>query len=100
MFNVCIFTKLVEHLRCDDFFSTGTGLEHAGFAGPVCWLWALDSSTKTRNRKGLAGARLLPLRCLSKFFSGKEKINCLGNEVLVHKLAYLSIMGWPGIYNG
>ena len=26
-------------------------------------------------------------------------INCLGNEVLVHKSAYLSPMGWPGIYS-
>ena len=29
----------------------------------------------------------------------EENINCLGNEVLVHKSAYLSPMGWPGIYN-
>ena len=32
-------------------------------------------------KKGLAGARPLPLRCLSQLF------------------AYLSPMGWPGIYN-
>ena len=31
-------------------------------------------------------------------FCGRE-INYLGNEVLVHKSAYLSPMGWPGIYN-
>ena len=29
----------------------------------------------------------------------KENINCLGNKVLVHKSAYLSPMGWPGIYS-
>ena len=29
----------------------------------------------------------------------EENINCLGNEVLVHKSAYLSSMGWPGIYS-
>ena len=29
----------------------------------------------------------------------EENINCLGNEVLVHKSAYLSPMGWPGIYS-
>ena len=34
----------------DNAFSTGTGLECAGFAGPVRWLWALDSSAKTRNK--------------------------------------------------
>ena len=28
-----------------------------------------------------------------------ENINCLGNEVLVHKSAYLSPMGWLGIYS-
>ena len=29
----------------------------------------------------------------------KENINCLGNEILVHKSAYLSPMGWPSIYS-
>ena len=29
---------------------------------------------------------------------GRE-INYLGNKVLVHKSAYLSPMGWPGIYS-
>ena len=29
----------------------------------------------------------------------EENINCLGNEVLVHKSAYLSPIGWPGIYS-
>ena len=29
----------------------------------------------------------------------EENINCLGNEVFVHKSAYLSPMGWPGIYS-
>ena len=44
----------------DDAFSIGTGLECAGFAGPVRWLWALSSSAKTRNKKdrwGLARCR-------------------------------------------
>ena len=44
----------------DDAFSTGTGLERAGFAGPVLWLWALDSFAKSRNKKdrrGLAQCR-------------------------------------------
>ena len=29
----------------------------------------------------------------------ERNINCLGNEVLVHKSAYLSPMGCPGIYS-
>ena len=29
----------------------------------------------------------------------EENINCLGNEVLVHKSVYLSPMGWPSIYS-
>ena len=28
----------------------------------------------------------------------EENIHCLGNEVLVHKSTYLSLMGWPSIY--
>ena len=69
-------------LEIDDAFSTGTGLESAGFAGPVCRLWALNSFVKTRNKKGSTGVRPLPLRCLSQFFPVEENINCLGNEVL------------------
>ena len=42
-------------------FSTGTGLERVGIAGPVHWIWALDSSTKTRNKKDRRGLA----RCLS-----------------------------------
>ena len=37
---------------------------------------------QNKKQKGLAGARSLPLRCLSQFFPMEEKINCLGNEVL------------------
>ena len=33
--------------------------------------------------KMIDGARPLPLRCLSQFFPVEEKINYLGNEVLV-----------------
>ena len=36
---------------------------------------------------------------LSQFFPVEESINCLENEVLVHKSAYLSSMGWHGIYS-
>ena len=45
----------------DDAFSTGTGLERAGLAGPVHRFWTSGSSAKTRNIKGSAGDRLLPL---------------------------------------
>ena len=55
---------------------------------------------KNKKQKGSAGARPLPLQCLSQFFPGEEKINCLENELSVRKSAYLSLMGWPGIYNG
>ena len=53
-------------------------------------LGSLDRSVNSGRRaplqkqetKGSAGVRSLPLRCLSQFFPVKEKINCLGNEVL------------------
>ena len=54
---------------------------------------------KNKKQRGSAGAHPLPLRCLSQFFHVKENINCLGNEILVHKSAYLSPIGWPGIYS-
>ena len=56
--------------------------------------------TPHKKQKGSAGARPLPLRCISQFFSGEEKINCLENEFSVRKSAYLSLVGWPSIYNG
>ena len=64
-------------------------------------LLALDVGLLYKNKKerGSAGARPLPLRCLSQFFPAGENINCLGNKVLVHKSAYLSSMGWPDIYS-
>ena len=80
-----VFVKeLSSHRRrqTDDAFSTGTGLERAGIAGPVRCLWTLDIFVKTRNKKGSAGAHPLPLRCLSQFFPVEGEINCLGNEVL------------------
>ena len=45
---------------------------------------ALDAGLLCKNKKpkGLAGARPLPLRCLSQLFSTEKKISCLGNEVL------------------
>ena len=52
----------------DDVFSTGTGLERAGFAGPIRWLWALDSSAKKETKRiggGLPVAALMPKSVLS-----------------------------------
>ena len=68
--------------QTDDAFSIGTGLERAGLAGLVCRFWTSGSSAKIRNRKGSAGARPLPLRCLSQFFPVEENINYLENEFL------------------
>ena len=71
-----------DFIDFDDDFSIGTGIERAGLAGPVRRLWTSGSSVKTRNRKGSVGARTLPLRYLSQFFSMEDKINCLENEFL------------------
>ena len=64
------------------------------WAGPL----ALDVGLLCKNKKqrGSAGARPLPLRCLSQFFPDEEKINCLESEFS----AYLSPKGWPSIYRG
>ena len=67
------------------------------WAGPL----ALDVGLlcKNKKQKGSTGARPLSLQCLSQFFLVEVNINCLGNEVLVHKSEYLSPVGWPGIYS-
>ena len=47
----------------DDAFSTGIGLERAGFAGSIRCLWKSGSSVKTRNKKdrwGLIVASPMP----------------------------------------
>ena len=76
-------------------FSTRTGLERVGIAGPIRWVWRLDSSTKNKKQRGSAGARPLPLRCLSQSLLGKEQINYFKSEFFAH----LSPMGCPGIYS-
>ena len=50
------------------------------WAGPLAL--GIGLLCKNKKQKGLAGARPLPLRCLSQFFPLEENINCLGNEVL------------------
>ena len=47
--------RIVGIAQTDDAFSTETGLERAGFAGPIRWLWALDSSTKKKTKKKRIG---------------------------------------------
>ena len=66
----------------DDVFSIRTGSERARIVGPVLQLWTSGFSAKIRNRKGSAGARPLPLQCLSQLFPVEEKIDCLENEFL------------------
>ena len=67
------------------------------WAGPL----ALDIGLLCRNKKQKGSVRAcpLPFRCLSQFFLAGENINCLRNEVLVHKSAYLTLIGWPDIYS-
>ena len=67
------------------------------WAGPLALNVRLLCKSKTE--RGPARARPLLLRCLSQFFHLEENINCLRNEVLVYKSAYLSSIGWPGIYS-
>ena len=54
----------------------------------------LDSSTKTRNKEGRWGLRSWPLLCLSQFIPERKDRLLRGRTFF----AYLSSMGWPGIY--
>ena len=58
-------------------------------ADSVCWTPLQKQETK-RIGGGSPVASPMP----------KSVINCLGNEYSVRKSVYLSLMGWPGIYNG
>ena len=71
------FLKDNLYIYIYDVFSIRTRLERASIAGLVGLL------CKNKKQKGLAGARPLPLRCLSQLFSREEKINCLGNVLCV-----------------
>ena len=81
------------------FFQPELGLTVLDLLGrsAVFGRWAPLQKQET---KRIGGARLLPLRCLSQCVPGEENINCLGNEFFVRKFSYLSLMGWPDIYNG
>ena len=98
-------TLFVKELSFPQTAPTDDAFFNRNWAG-ACWnRWVglLDLSIgllcKNKKQKGSAGASPLPLRCLSQFFPAGENINYLGNEVLMHKFAYLSPMGWPGIYS-
>ena len=81
--------------KCDDAFFNrnwvGACWNH--WVGPL----ALDVGLLCKNKKQreLTGAHPLPLQCLSQLFPDEEKINSLESEFS----AYLSSMGWPGIYS-
>ena len=76
-------------------FSIGTELERVGVVGPVCWLWTLDSSAKTRKKEDRRGFARGRSDALVSFSLLREKINYLEDECF----AYLSPMRWPGIYS-
>ena len=92
----------VKELLFPQTAKTDDAFFNRNWAG-VCWNrragpLALDVGLLYKNKKqrGSAGARPLPLRCLSQFFFDEEKINYLESEFSV----YLSPTGWPCIYSG
>ena len=60
-------------------FQSELGLRVRDLLGPstdsIRW-----TPLQKQETKRIGGARPWPLRCLSQFFPGEEKINCLGNE--------------------
>ena len=83
-------------------FSTVTRLERVGIVGPELELslgrsagsrrWTPLQKQETRRIGGGSPVAASMSKSVFFFFAG-ENINCLGNEVLVHKSAYLSPMG-------
>ena len=63
------------------------------WAGPLALEFRL--LCKNKKQRGSAGARPLPLRCLSHFLQGEEKISRFKSEFS----SYFSPMGWPAIYS-
>ena len=57
----------------DDAFSTETGLELGGIAGPVRCLWMSGSSTKIRNKKDWRGLLIASPMPKSTLSGGREK---------------------------
>ena len=56
----------------DDALSTETGLERAGIARPVHWLWTSGSSTKIRNKNDRRGSPFASPMLKSVLSSGRE----------------------------
>ena len=81
------------------FFQSELGLSVLDLLGrsvdSVRWTPLQKQKTKRIGRGSLV-ASPMPQSVLP----GEEKIDCLGNEFSVRKSAYLSLVGWPGIYNG
>ena len=61
--------------------------------------WTPSSSAKSRKEGIGGGSAVASLMPKSVLFGGRED-HYLGNEFSVRKSAYLSLMWWPGIYNG
>ena len=109
-FWACVLGRRIYYFKPHQFlmmsFSTRTGLERVGIAGPELelslgrfassGLWTPLQKQETKRIGG--GSPVAAPMPKSVLFAG-ENINCLENEVLVHKSAYLSQMGWPGIYS-
>ena len=83
-------------------FSIRIGLERVEIAGPELELLlgrSVGSDVgllcKNKKERGSAGARPLPLRCLSQFLPDERKDRLLRGR----SFAYLSPKGWPGIYS-
>ena len=72
-------------------------LESLGRNWNCCWVGplALDFGLLCKNKKQResAGARLVAALMPKSVLPVEVNINCLGNEVLVRKSAYLSLMG-------
>ena len=61
--------------------SWGRWAETGTVAGPVCWLWTLDSSAKTRKKEDQRGLRPWPLQCLSQFLPAERKDQLLRGRI-------------------
>ena len=66
--------------------------------GPVSGSGCCAPCKKDKLQRGSAGLRPWLLRCLSQFLSDERKSTTQRANVL-RMFAYLSPMGWPGIYS-
>ena len=61
-----------QYLSIDDAFSTGTGLERIGIAGPIRWLKTSGSSSKTRTKRFRGGSPVASSMPKSALSGGRE----------------------------